>query len=346
MRSRPQRPLVRVLVPALLAAAAVALAGCNERAVQKKPVDVERLPAGLTPEQAARVLAKVGDEVITLGDFAATLERMDSFDRLRYQSAERRKELLDEMIDVELLAQDAKAKGLDKEPETQAAIHQILREALLAEVHRGARAPADIPAEEVRAFYEAHLDEFREPERRRVGQIALASAEAAEKVLAQAKVATPMQWGELVQKHSLDKPPKPSPTNPLELSGDVGIVGAPGDPKGANPRVPEEVRAAVFDIAEVGQVLDRVVASGGRFYVVKMMGRTEARERSLAEADRSIRVAILQADVEKREKALEDQLRKEFPVTIDDKALKGVKLPAAQAEEGEGAGTSAAGEKR
>lgn len=297
--------------------------------MQKTSIDGGPLPAGLTAEQASRVLARVGDQVITLGDYAATLERMDQFDRLRYQSAERRKELLDEIIDVELLAQDAKAKGLDKEPETQAAIHQILREALLAEIHRGGRVPADISADEVRAYYEKHRDEFREPERRRVAQIALRTQEEAEKVLALAAKASPMQWGELVQKHSVDKPPKPSPTNPLELAGDVGLVGPVDDPKGGNPRVPEEVRAAAFEIAEVGQVLDRVVASGDRFYVVKLMGRQEARERTLAEAERSIRAAILQEEIDKREKALEEQLRKEFPVTIDDKALEAVKVPTA-----------------
>ena len=300
--------------------------------MQKTSIDGGPLPAGLTAEQASRVLARVGDQVITLGDYAATLERMDQFDRLRYQSAERRKELLDEIIDVELLAQDAKAMGLDKEPETQAAIHQILREALLEEIHRGGRVPADIPADEVRAYYEKHRDEFREPERRRVAQIALATREDAERVLALAAKASPMQWGELVQQHSLDKSPKPSPTHPLELAGDVGFVGPVDDPTGANPRVPEEVRAAVFEIAEVGQVLGRVVEAGDRFYVVKLMGQQQARERSLAEADRFIRAAILQEDIDKREKALEEQLRKEFPVTIDDKALEAVKLPTAAGE--------------
>lgn len=345
MRSRPNRPGARVFAPALAAAALFAFVGCNEKAVQPTAEGV-KLPAGLNAEQAGRVLAKVGDTTITLGDYAATLERMDPFDRLRYQSPERRKELLDEIIEVELLAQDAKAKGLDKEPATQAAIVQILREALLADVHRDARAPADIPADEVRAYYEAHLDEFREPERRRVSVIALPSAEAAEKVLDAAKKATPMQWGELVQKHSLDKPKKPSPTNPLELFGDVGIVSHPSDSKGQNPRVPEEVRAAVFEIAEVNEVLDRVVAAGDRFYVVKMAGRTEARERSLAEADRSIRASILSDDIARREKALEDELRKQFPVSIDEKALSEVKLPSAMGEEGANAGAAAAAEEK
>ena len=86
--------------------------GCNGGlSIGAKPTDGGTAPAGrLTAEQASRVLAKVGDRTITLGDYAATLERMDQFDRLRYQSPERRKELSQEIIDVELLAQDARAE--------------------------------------------------------------------------------------------------------------------------------------------------------------------------------------------------------------------------------------------
>ncbi|HEY3593957.1 MAG TPA: peptidylprolyl isomerase, partial [Polyangiaceae bacterium] len=144
-------------------------------------------PAGLRPEQAAEVLAKVGDKTITLGDYAATLERMDQFDRLRYQSPERRKELLDEIIDAELLAQDARKKKLDEQPETRQAVRQILRDALLTDARKGLPAPADIPESEVRAYYEAKRESFREPERRRVAHIAVKDKDTAAKVLAAAK---------------------------------------------------------------------------------------------------------------------------------------------------------------
>src|SRR5438477_8652417 len=87
-------------------------------------------PAGLTPELAARVLAKVGDHEITLGEYAATLDRMDPFERLRYQSADRRKLLLDELVDLELLAEEARRRGLDKQPETQERVRQMLRDEL------------------------------------------------------------------------------------------------------------------------------------------------------------------------------------------------------------------------
>jgi len=305
-------------------------AACNERALDRaKRADAGPLPAGLTPEMAARVVAKVGDRTITLGDYAATLERMDQFDRLRYQSPERRRELLEEIIDVELLAQEARQKKLDQQPDTQQGIRQILREAVLAEARRGLPAPADIPQDEVRAYFESHRADFREPERRRVAHIVVKDKETAQKVLALAKKANARDWGELFQKHSLDAPKKGTQGPPLELAGDLGIVGPLGDARGDNPRVPPEVRAAVFEIGAIGEVLGRAVEAEGGYHVVRMVGKSDAHERTLTDADRSIRVAILQAKIAEREKTLEIELRKQFAVTIDEQALAKVEVPPA-----------------
>jgi len=301
------------------------LAACNERALDKNArADAgPPLPAGLRPEQASQVLARVGERTITLGDYAATLERMDQFDRLRYQSPERRKELLDEIVDAELLAQDARKRKLDQAPETQQAIRQILRDAILADARKGVPPPADIPASEIRAYYDAHRNEFREPERRRVAHIVVKDKETAAKVLAAAKSGT--EWGELFRKDSLDA--KTTASEPAELAGDLGLVGPPGDERGDNPRVRPEVRAAVFEIDAIGHVLDRVVPSADGFQIVRMIGKSDAHDRTLAEADRSIRVALLQAKMDAREKELEDELRKQFPVVVDEQALAKVGVP-------------------
>jgi hypothetical protein len=66
----------------------------------------------------ALVLATVGDREITLGQFAAELDR-GALLRTRYRSPERRRELLDQMIRVELLAQEAARRGYDQLPEVQ-----------------------------------------------------------------------------------------------------------------------------------------------------------------------------------------------------------------------------------
>jgi len=286
-------------------------------------------PGKLTAEQAAQVLAKVGDREITLGEYAETLERMDPFERLRYQSPDRRKQLLNEMVQVELLAEEAKRRGLDREPETQERLRQMLRDELLRDLRQSMPAAAEIPAADVRAYYDAHHDEFKEPERRRVAHIVVANEAQAKTVLQSALKASPAEWGKLVNDVSLDKPPAGSGPAPAELAGDLGIVGPPGHPRGENPRVPEALRVAVFQIADVNGVLDHVVADGGKFHIVRLTARTEARDRSLQDAERTIRVSLAQERIVAREAEYEKELRQRYPVTVDDQALAQVKVPPA-----------------
>jgi peptidyl-prolyl cis-trans isomerase C len=131
-----------------------------------------------------------------------------------------------------------------------------------------------------------------------------------------------------VLEFSLDKPPKQAPAAPPELAGDLGIVGPPGHPRGANPAVPEALRAAVFKIGEIGAVLDEIVESDARFHVVRLTGRTDARDRAYAEAERTIRVAIVQQKIREREAELDRELRQKYPVAIDDGALAKLSVPA------------------
>jgi len=286
-------------------------------------------PGKLTPELARQVLAKVGEREITLGDYAETLERMDPFERLRYQSPDRRKQLLNELVQVELLAEEAKRRGLDKQPETQERVRQMLRDELLRDLRQSVPGPGDIPEAEVRAYFDAHHDEFKEPERRRVAHLLLGSEAQAKAALQKAVGASAADWGKLVAQLSLDKPPPSSGPTPTELAGDLGIVGPPGHPRGENPRVPEAVRAAVFEISQLGGVLDRVVSESGHFHVVRMTGRTEARDRSYQDAERTIRVALVQQRIRTREAELEQELKKRYPVSVDDEALSQVKVPEA-----------------
>ena len=321
--------LSRNLGRALLAGALSTLAACNEPALKQAAVDAGPGLAGLSPEQAARVVARVGDRNITLGEFARTLERMDQFDRLRYQSKDRRRELLEEMIDVQLLADEARRLGLDKDPEADDAIRMILRDALLAQSREGLPSPAALSDQEIRAYYEAHLDRFTEPERRRLGVIVLSDRKEAAKVLKEAlKVKTPGEWGELFFKHSLNAPKTRGPTSPVELAGDLGIVGPMDDAKGANPRVPDAVRAAAYALKAPGDVGPELVEADGKLYVVRLNGMTAPHKRTLPEADRAIRVLLVQEKMADRERALEDELRRKFPVEIDDRALGAVKVPA------------------
>ena len=305
---------------AIVLVAALGVAGCGDS--KDKGASSATPPGGLTQEQAARVLAKVGDRSITLGDFALAIERMDPFDRLRYQTVEKRKELLNEMVDLELLAAEAERRGLGKDAATQEAIRQLLRDALLEEVHKSLPAPAEIPMAEVQRYYDDHIAEFREPERRRVSVIVLEDEAKAKAVLESLGAsATTDAWGRAFFENSITAKNEKQGNLPLDLAGDLGVVGPPGQPKGENAKVPAAAREAVFKLSKVGDVFGEVISDGKFFYILRMSGQTKAHDRSLAEADRNIRVAILKQKMIEQEQELEKELRAKYKVEIDEAKL-------------------------
>jgi parvulin-like peptidyl-prolyl isomerase len=325
------------LLPAFLVCG-VLLTGCNscnDKALSTPTTEDagHRTSEQLTPEQQAKVLAKVGEKTITLGDFVASLENMDQFDRLRYQSTERRKELLNEMITVELLAQEARAKGYDKDPAAEQEVRAILRDAMLAQARKSAPTPNDISDGDARAYFEAHKADYRDPERRRLSIVVLKDEAAAKAVIATStanpKGLSAAEWGELVRARSID--PQAKANVPVDLAGDMGIVSPPGDTRGENTRVPEPVRAAVYEIDKPGDVLGRPIAAKGNFYVVRLTQKMEPHERPFEEAERTIRIKLAQERTRQKEDQLIADLRKQYPVTIDDAALSTVHVDLADA---------------
>ena len=318
------RATARALALALATSSLACSCGCKGKSGEQ--ADAGAAQGALGKEQSSQVLARVGDRSITLGDYVAALEHLDQFDRMRYQSPERRRELLGEMIDVMLLADEAREKGYDMDLVTQQEIREILRAALLKKAHEGAPTPNDIAGDEVREYFAAHKVDFRDPERRRLSVIVLSDEAAANAALDAARKATPTQWGELVRARSSD--PHAKANVPVDLAGDIGFVTPPGDTRGATPQVPEEVRAAAFDIADVGNVLPRVIKAGTKFYVVKLASRSEAHDRTLQDSERAIRVKLAQEKMRAQEEALLDELRRQYPVQIDEGALVHVKVTA------------------
>lgn len=277
------------------------------------------------------MLARVGNTTITLGEYTAALEHMDQFDRLRYQSPERRKELLDEMITVELLAQEATEKGYDKDPLAQQELRAVLRDAMLAEARKGAPTPAEVPESEVRAWFEAHRAEYKDPERRRVSVIVASSEALGKEVLdAARRAASDNEWGELVRSKSVD--PQARANVPVDLAGDLGIVSPPDDPRGENARIPQEVRVAAFEIKDRGGVHEKLIAANGKFYVVRLTQKIAPHERGYEEAERSIRVKLAQDKLREREDQLVVALKKDVKVEVDEAALATVRVlsPAAK----------------
>jgi hypothetical protein len=113
-------------------------------------------------------LATVGETVFGPEDVAQVQAQLGAYAQLRFIGGEGRKHLLEALVDAELLAQEAIDNGFGDDPRVR---YAVLEE--IATVYRSAelerRVPADAVAQDVdalRAWYDAHPEDFTRPEER------------------------------------------------------------------------------------------------------------------------------------------------------------------------------------
>lgn len=275
---------------------------------------------GLTEAEAARVIAKVGDVEITLGDVATELASKGSFIRARYQSPERRREFLDQMIRFELLAQEAERRGYADLPEVQRTRKQVMVRRFLTERFEGG-GPETISDEDVRAYYESHQSEFHTPAQIRASHIRCRDRATAQRVLREL-MAAPNDlrlYRQLADQHNTDPETR-------ERFGDLQFFSRPDERQEGEPVLPPEVVEAAFSIERIGGLHPEVVRSADGWHVVKLTGRRAAMHRTLEEADNPIRNRLFR---ERREAAIQQllaELRAEADVEEDLSALADVRL--------------------
>lgn len=290
------------LVLLLLAPAAL---GCGEKKVAPAPEAAKPAPAvvekkyGLTPEQSSQTLVKVGDTTITLGEFADRLGGQSPYLRARYNSPERRREFLDNMVRFELLALEASKRGFDKSEDVARVRKQMMVQQMMQDLFdKDGLKLSDIGEDEIKAYYDANKAEFEKPAQVRGSQILVKDKVAADKLLTQIK-AKPDD-AELFRKLAKQWNEDPQTKDNF---GDLHFFSAEKD-SGEGPEAtrPQAVRKALFTLEKVGDVYPEVVQSELGYHVLKLTGKREPMKRSLEDARRLIQNRLWR---QKREQAIE-----------------------------------------
>src|SRR5438045_8021345 len=89
------------------------------------------LAACKSETKSGTVVAKVGDESITADELKRRLDETSPFLRARYNTLERKKEFLENLIRNELLAQEAQKQGYDKSPAVREQMKPAMIQALI-----------------------------------------------------------------------------------------------------------------------------------------------------------------------------------------------------------------------
>jgi peptidyl-prolyl cis-trans isomerase C len=113
-------------------------------------------------------------------------------------SPEHRQRLLDELIEIELLARKARERGIDQQPEVQAEGELQVKSILAQAMVREQIASIEVTDAELAAAYDDRVP----PHLFKVAHIAVADAAAAHALLQQLKQGRP--FAELARRHSLD----------------------------------------------------------------------------------------------------------------------------------------------
>jgi peptidyl-prolyl cis-trans isomerase C len=325
------------VVGVLLLAALPVLAGCGGKGEAKKAEGSkdaaadEKLPQGLTPEQAAEVVAKVGDRTITVGDLTDQINRLSPYIRRRWAAPEKRKEFLQKLIRIELLSQEAEKQGLGDDPEVQRTIKQVMIRLMVKNDLEKNVLPTSVDEAQLKAEYDKEVDKYRRPAQVRASQIVVATAAQAEKLIAELKAKGDDRkfFRDKAKELSSDKQTK-------DRGGDIGYFSKPAERREDEPVVPQAVAEAAWALAKVGDITEKPVKTEAGFHVVKLTNQKPEMNRPFESVKKLIENRLLR---DKRREAMDKfiaDLRAKSKIEIyeDNLAKLKVDVPAAPGEEG------------
>jgi peptidyl-prolyl cis-trans isomerase C len=305
--------MARFLLPSL---AVLALLGCQ------KASSGDHISIDLSPKQkGGKTLATFKGGSLTVEEVNHQLSALPPMVRMRLQGPAARKDYVEGLVRVELLAREAVHQGLQNDPEVVETVKKALAQRMLqVTLEKNAQQPTD---DEVKAWYDAHQADYARPETVQVQDLFLSadakdaakrkarSAEA-EKLRAKAKALKPEDepgFAALVKASSDDALTK-------QMGGDL----RPMPLADLEARQGPEVAKAAKALQTPGE-LSPVVATDKGFHVLRLKAKTPAHTLPLEEVKSQIRNRLFS----ERRTAASDELLKRLKTdsnfTLDEAAL-------------------------
>jgi len=292
-------------------------------------VGVSPRPAGATAAEDAErarkavVVAKVGEAQVTVGELEVRLAAVPRFQLHDFGKTpdEIRRGFLERILIPELLlSEGAKSEGVAKSLPWSSEITRAKSGAALRAVRAAVPSAAQIPEQEVAAYYEANKSFYDSAERIHVSRILVATqAEAEAHLLALKKDLTVKAFTELAREKSLDKA-----TN--MRGGNLGFLGPDGASNEAGLKADPALVVAAKAVKD-GELCPKPVPEGTAFAVVWRRGTVPATKRSLDDAAPQIRDTLSRRKLEEAGKRHIEELKATYLKDRDDAPLSVFNVP-------------------
>ena len=237
-------------------------------------------------EMPPDALAVIDGQAITEADLLAEIARLPEKSQVRYDAADQRARLLDELITKEILVRAAREGGLDRDPTLEAELEAFERDRLVQAMERAA-VEESVSEADVEAFYAANPSEFSR-EQVRVRHILVRERDLADSL--RAELETGADFEALAREHSID----PSRAR----GGDLGQV-----PRG---RMHPTFERAAFALTGPGE-LSPVIETRFGFHLIQLIEPTNQLTIPLERARAAIRERLEQEAVARLVESLREE---------------------------------------
>jgi len=278
---------------------------------------LQRAESSPRPPLAATDLARVGDVVISRQAFEREWERR--------MDGRTREQLLREMIRFETLLAQARASGVDRDPEVRAAFARMVVGKFEEEQLRQRRVDSvSVTEAEVRAYYESHPERFNTPRQIRLGLIqckfsSKATSEKREELRQhatalwnQARQTNDFGFRQLALEHSEDQTTR-------YAGGDTGWMLLQ---QGNSRWGPEVLRAA--DALSTSGDLAPLLQTASGFFIVKLLGTQPAGRRRLEEVRDGIEYQLRLEKAQQIREAFFQEAKAGLTIEVNEAALESV----------------------
>lgn len=278
-------------------------------------------------EADRRPVAIVDGEEITVADFEQRIDGMAPYARVRYNTIEKRQELLNTMIAFELLAKEAKQKGYEDDPAVLHAIKDTMVRRMLEDELRRRVSISDISQADVERAYREKAANFARPEQRRVATISVDSKEVMDAILARLDEVRDAPVKERIQTFRVLASRYHRLSEIASKGGDEGFLPAPDelDPEFADRR---HLAAHVFALSAVGEISEPYERDGV-WHIVLFLDEKSSSKRPMAEATSELRQYLYDRRRHEAREALITSLKEEAKVEINQGVLESIATPTA-----------------
>ena len=309
----------------LVCATVVSLAGCDRLlgSSEKKRGEATAAsqlgPGVANPARPAvlpnEVLATVNKVPISKADVEMRIQELKTLTenvggKWEKLTPDQLKAVLDELVNTELMSQDAASRGLDRTLETQRRWEYLRRGFFAQEWLRWHQERQKVGESDVQKYYDDNKLGFRQPERRRLRQLVVSSESQANQALAQLHGGA-VEFSALAKQISIGATASQGGLLAgwvVRTNDKAFLFASEADAEKAGvSSLDPSLEAAAFAIDQVNGISNYVKGPDNQYYIFQLVERQEERQRPLTEVYDGIKNFLL---IQKVQQAVDDISKK------------------------------------